>query len=579
VRAQGSDIGTTSGERVLNIRILPPWWKTVYAYIFYCIILLSIAVSIYKTVTRINRYKNELLIEKKINELKLQFFTNISHEIRTPLTMIIGPLEDLLSANGVDSRKKVQMEIMLKNARRMLNLINQLLDFRKVQNNRMILKIKEIDIVSFTKEIFDSFIPLAKHKGIVYSFDSAFTSFTIFADPTKLDTIIYNIISNGIKFTKTGKKVDVKIEESETGDSIDISVTDEGPGIPQKNLSDIFTRYTILSNQELAGTGIGLSLSWELARLHKGDILISSVVGKGSTFTIRMLKGMKHFPENPNIEFVNSESTGIKFVHSGDFNEYQYDENQYQYEYSSDKNIMLVVEDNNEILNYICQSLKSSFTCIGAKNGNEGLQLAKSMNPDIIDGMEMTRILKEDITTCHIPVIILTSKADMKDQIRGIESGAESYIVKPFNLEYLKTVALNLLNQRAKIISRFLENNPADPGAVKVNSKDELFLEKVLKYIRANYANSFAVDDLAEDCNVSRTVFYNKIKGLTGLSPLEFIRNIKLNIAAELLKQGYNVSEVAFRTGFSDVKYFSRLFKEQFGDLPSRYKSENPISL
>lgn len=588
VRAQGSDRSSTPGERVLNIRILPPWWKTIYAYIFYCIILLSIVVSIYKTVSRINRYKNELLIEKKINELKLQFFTNISHEIRTPLTLIIGPLEDMLSANGVDSLKKIQMEIMLKNARRMLNLTNQLLDFRKVQNNKMILKIKEIDIVSFTKEIFDSFIPLAKHKGIVYSFDSTFNSFSIFADPTKLDTIIYNIISNGIKFTKTGKKVDVKIEESESGDSIDISVTDEGPGIPQKNLSDIFTRYTILSNQELAGTGIGLSLSWELARLHKGDILISSMVGKGSTFTIRILKGKKHFQENTNLEFDSSEATGMKFVHSGDFNEYQHDEGQYQNKYSSDKNMMLVVEDNNEILNYICQSLKSSFTCIGAKNGNEGLQLAKSMNPDIIvtdimmpgmDGMEMTRILKEDISTCHIPVIILTSKADMKDQIKGIESGAESYIVKPFNLEYLKTVALNLLNQRTKIISRFLGSNNTDPGSVKVNTKDELFLEKVLQYIRTNYTTSFAVEDLAEECNVSRTVFYNKIKGLTGLSPLEFTRKIKLNIAAELLKQGYNVSEVAYRTGFSDVKYFSRLFKDQFGDLPSRYKSENPISL
>lgn len=298
---------------------------------------------------------------------------------------------------------------MLKNARRMLHLTNQLLDFRKVQNNKMILKIREIDIVSFTKEIFDSFVPLASHKGIIYSFESQYESFILFADPTKLDTIIYNIISNGIKFTKTGNP----------------------------------------------------------------DIIITDI-----------------------------------------------------------------------------------------------------MMPDM-DGMEMTRILKEDFSTSHIPVIMLTSKTDVKDQIAGIETGAEAYIVKPFNIEYLKTVAGNLINQRAKVLARFLGNKSLDSGSLKVNNKDAEILDKVVLYIEENYNIDFAIDDLAEYCNVSRTVFYNKIKGLTGLSPIEFTRKIKLKIAAELLKKGYNVSEAAYRTGFSDVKYFSRLFKEQFGFPPSRYKSEN----
>jgi signal transduction histidine kinase/ligand-binding sensor domain-containing protein/DNA-binding response OmpR family regulator len=577
------DRKSVSRERVLNIRIYPPWWKTLVAYIIYGLLIMLIIVIIYKTISRINRYKNELAIEKKVNELKLQFFTNISHEIRTPLTMIIGPLEDMLNDEEVTLVKRVQMEIMLKNAKRMLHLTNQLLDFRKVQNNRMVLKIKEIDIVNFTKEIFESFGPLVKHKGINYSFYSQHESFNIYADPNKLDTIIYNIISNAVKFTNTGKSVSVRIEISEVNNTVDISVTDEGPGIPQKNLSEIFTRYTILSNQELAGTGIGLSLSYELARLHGGDILISSEVSKGSTFTIRLLKGNDHYLNTDNYDTDVSDTSGTKFIHAGDIYNNIEDQNDFTRSYSTEKNIMLVVEDNHEILNYICQSLKLSFVCIGARNGNEGLHLAKSMNPDIIvtdikmpgmDGMEMTRQLKEDFLTSHIPVIMLTSKTDLKDQIAGIETGAEAYIVKPFSMEYLKTVAGNLINQRANVMARIAGRKINDSDLPRVNSKDEEFLKSLVTFITDNQSKDFSIDTLAEQCNVSRTVFYNKIKGLTGSSPIEFVRKIKLNIALQLLEKGFNVSEAAYKTGFSDVKYFSKLFKIQFGYSPSKHKQD-----
>jgi signal transduction histidine kinase/ligand-binding sensor domain-containing protein/DNA-binding response OmpR family regulator len=586
VKAAGSDGKSPSAERILNIRIMSPWWETYPAYTLYLLIVITIIISIYKTITRINRYKNELIIEKKVNELKLQFFTNISHEIRTPLTLIIGPIEDLLSEKDINPQKKIQLEIMLKNAKRMLRLTNQLLDFRKVQNNKMVLHIREIDLISFSREIFKSFEPLARHKGITYSFDTQFDSLKIFADPAKLDTIIYNILSNAIKFTKSGKKVTVKIDNSPDGSFVDISVTDEGPGIPQKNLSEIFTRYTILSNQDLAGTGIGLSLSYELARLHKGDILISSTVGKGSTFTIRLLKGVNQFLTDSGIENDNSPSAEQFFLHSADFYGNLETDEDFPGTELSDKDIMLIVEDNNEILNYICQSLKSSFTCIGAKNGNEGLQLARKMNPDIIvtdimmpgmDGMEMTKVLKQDLDTSHIPVIMLTAKTDMKDQIEGIETGAETYIVKPFNIEYLKTVATNLLNQRSKVLAWYLENKSVDRKTLNINSKDEEIIRKVVTYIEENYKTDFSIDDLSVFANVSRTVLYNKIKGLTGLSPIEFTRKIKLNIAADLLKKGYNVSEAAYNTGFTDPKYFSRLFKEQFGYTPSRYKSDTGI--
>jgi YesN/AraC family two-component response regulator len=249
----------------------------------------------------------------------------------------------------------------------------------------------------------------------------------------------------------------------------------------------------------------------------------------------------------------------------------------------ADRHVLLVVEDNNEILDYICQSLKSYFTTIGAKNGEEGLHLARTMNPDIIitdirmpgiDGMEMTRHLKEDFATSHIPVIMLTSKGDLKDQIEGIETGAEAYIVKPFNMEYLRTVAANLLNQRAKVLAWFLNNKTDDTKNLKVSSKDGEFLKKIINYVEEHYATDFQISILADHCNVSRTVFYNKIKGLTGFSPMEFIRRMKLDIASRLLDNGYNVSEAAYKTGFSDVKYFSKLFKTQFGHSPSRHRIE-----
>ena len=577
---------STSNERVLNINLLSPWWKTLPAFIVYVILITMIVVSIYNTITRISRYKNELVIEKKVNEYKLQFFTNISHEIRTPLTLIIGPLEDMLAESDVTIKKRLQMGIMLKSARRMLHLTNQLLDFRKVQNNKMLLKIRQIDIIAFTKDIYKSFVPLANHKGIFFSFDAKTELFLIFADPNKLDTVIYNIISNAIKFTNPGKRVSIIIEEEEKNNSIDISVIDEGPGIPQKNIADIFTRYTILSNQELAGTGIGLSLSYELVKLHKGNILVTSTVGKGSTFTIRLLKGNDHFMKSPYIEpdeSINTEQSTNQTAQIPDtFNEDKLTESD-----SSDKNMILIVEDNQEILNYISQSLKSFFICIGAKNGSEGQHLAKTLNPDVIitdimmpemDGMEMTRILKEDFNTSHIPVIMLTSKSDLKDQIEGIETGAEAYILKPFSMEYLKTVAANLISQRTNVIARFVDKKETKTELLKVNSKDEDFLMKLISFIEENLSKDSAMDSLAEYSNISRTVFYNKIKGLTGSSPIDFVRKIKLNSALQLLENGCNVSEAAFKTGFSDVKYFSRLFKVQFGYSPSKHRSDTQVS-
>jgi signal transduction histidine kinase/DNA-binding response OmpR family regulator len=581
VRSMERNGRSASVERLLSIWITPPWYKTLAAYTLFGAILVLIVISIFRIISRINSYKNALIIEKKVNDYKLQFFTNISHEIRTPLTLIIGPLEDILADKDITGRKKMQMEIMLKNARRMLRLTNQLLDFRKVQNNKMTLKIKKIDIVAFTREIFDSFLPLATHKGIECTFESEFDEHLIFADPNKLDIIIYNIISNALKFTCTGKKVSVKISKSESSESTDISITDEGPGIPQKNLADLFTRYTILNNSDLGGTGIGLALSRELAKLHGGNIMVESTVGKGSTFTIRLKEGSEHFKNQP--DFYPEEPDNEEFKHQNETIE-EFENEESLHPDTTDKNMVLVVEDNHEVLDYICQSLKSYFICIGARNGSEGLHLARTLNPDLIitdikmpvmDGIEMTGVLKEDFNTSHIPVIMLTSKSEMTDQIKGIKTGAEAYITKPFSMEYLKTVAANLINQREKLIARFLKEKPSENAPDKINSKDEEFVARFVSCVEDNCANPVSIDVLAGECNVSRTVLYNKIKGLTGLSPIDFLRKIRLNMAARYIEKGYNVSEAAFRTGFTDVRYFSRLFRQQFDHLPSHHQAKS----
>jgi signal transduction histidine kinase/ligand-binding sensor domain-containing protein/DNA-binding response OmpR family regulator len=570
----------------LSITILPPWYKTKWAFLLYSLAIVILIFIVFSTISKINQYRNELKIERRVNEMKLRFFTNISHEIRTPLTLIIGPIEDLLNKVSLDNSDKPKLEIIRRNGKRMLHLTNQLLDFRKVQNNKMNLKLGEFDIVNFTKNIHESFIPLANHKGINYKFSSTVDSFYVWADPSKLDMVIYNLISNALKFTDSGKEVALTIRESNTEYNLEIIVTDQGRGIAPENLSQLFERFTILSGEELAGTGIGLSLANELAKLHHAEIAVESVFGKGSTFTLKLREGKEHFSNDERIvwsdfsnnDFVNSETAEIPL------DQVQLDDEESDTPPISEKPFVLVVEDNHEIGNYICQTLSPEYLSCLADNGEVALNMLATQNPDLIisdvmmpvmDGMEMTRQIKDNFSTSHIPIILLTSKSDINDQISGLETGADAYITKPFNSEYLKAVAKNLIEQRKNIITKFRDNKTIDQATLKINSKDKEFLEKLVAFVEENISEDFTIEMLADKLFVSRTVFYNKVKGLTGLSPVEFVRQIKLKIAAHLLTQGYNVSEAALKVGFSDARYFSRQFKTLFGHLPSKHVEKN----
>ncbi len=566
--------------RELTIEILPPWWKTTLAYLAYAVFLFGIFFTVRFIISQIHKYRNDLLLEKKINELKLRFFTNISHEIRTPLTLILGPLEDILNENSISEDIKKQLILMRKNTKRMLQLINQLLDFRRIQNNKMSLKIQSIDLNEFTQNIFNSFIPLAKHNGITFKFIPFESKVSIWADIIKLDSIIYNLISNALKYTPKGKNVTVSVHIDPLGKYAKVNVKDEGPGIPNENISDIFTRYVILNNQNNMSSGIGLSLAFELAKMHAGNIDLKSEVGKGSSFCFSIpLDREKILKQNANTTI--EEQTEDFIQHHEEFgvliDKLKIPEN------IENAPAILLVEDNPQISNYIKDKLSSYFKCYTAENGLEGLKKAEMHNPDIIvtdimmpqmDGIEMTKKLKDNFSTCHIPVIMMTAKSDIQDQISGYETGAEAYITKPLNSNYLIAVINSLIKQRKLVIAKYRDNKTIDPKTLKVNTKDEEFMDELLNYVQTNYAQDLSIETVAEHCCVSRTVLYNKIKGLTGLSPLEFIRQIKLKIALELLQKGYSVSDAAFKIGYSDVKYFSKQFKMMFGYPPSQVKKD-----
>jgi DNA-binding response OmpR family regulator/two-component sensor histidine kinase len=469
----------------------------------------------------------------------------------------------------------------------MLRLTNQLLDFRKVQNNKMVLNIREVDLVDFVRDIYQSFQPLAQHKHINYQFQSDIDSCMVWIDPSKIDIVVYNLLSNALKFTEPGKHVWVSITTPENQNNILVTVRDEGRGIAESNLSDLFARYTILSNNDLSGTGIGLSLSYELAKLHGGDIKVESQLHSGSSFHFILQKGKEHFNANDQINIL--ENTILPSRNTIDEDELTDSETETTEDglVNADIDTILVVEDNHEILNYIVNSLQNQYTCIKADNGADAFKLAIMHQPSLIisdvmmpgmDGTELTRRLKNDFQTCHIPVVMLTARSSFDDQLTGIETGAEAYITKPFQNNHLKAVIQNLLTQRKNTISKITQAKPSPAQTkevnIQVNSKDQEFLNNLTTYIEENFEKDVLIDQLAEHCCLSRTVFYTKLKSLTGLSPVEFVRQFKLKIAVTLLEKGYNVSEVAFKIGFNDVKYFSRQFKSLYGYPPSQHAKE-----
>ncbi|AXT57197.1 response regulator [Aquimarina sp. MMG015] len=581
----------------LQIEILPPWWKTNWALISY-VLLLLFGIYLLNKLTQ-NRIKEKQLIkyerEKRIKEeelhnKKLQFFTNISHEFRTPLTLIINPLEDILKNEGLNLPNEVNEKhlIIHKNTDRLYRLINELMDYRKLELNKLSIKAIELDIINFVQDVVSYFVVEASNKKIDLNITHEVSELKVWVDIGMLEKIIFNLLSNAFKVTPEGGTITISIAIKEgekthqdaISESFEISVSDTGPGLKKEQLEKIFERFYQVDNLNKSyygGTGIGLEVVRSFVELHKGKVTVDSIVNQGTTFSVILPLGKKHFSED---EIVISDKTSDILVKTKFIGNVHNKNLENKIEEEQKTNRLLIVEDNTELRNYLKRELSNNYRVFDAKNGTEGLELAKKEVPDIIitdvimpemDGFEFCSNIKKNIKTSHIPILMLTAKTMADDRLKGIESGADVYLNKPFDMRVLKSYLTQMLTIRQIVFNKYF----SDVSDAQINenntSLDKEFIQKVLNHIYENLSDpNLSVESLSSELHLSRSQFYRKIKTLTGQTANQFLRNIRLQKAKQILESGStNVSEVCYKVGFSSPSYFTKCFKTQFGILPT----------
>jgi len=523
------------------------------------------------------------------DQAKLRFFTNISHEFRTPLTLIMGPTENLLKKNDFSNPKLVKDDLSLiyRNEKRLYRLINQLLEIRHVETGTLKLSVKKSDIVGFLKEIHALFNPLAERKHIDFRFYTELESILIYYDADKIEKILYNILSNAMKYAPEGGMVSLSIllvKKPEAQEMLNISVSDNGPGIPEEHLPHIFDRFYQASRSlpGISSSGIGLSLSRELAEKHYGEISVESETGKGTVFDVLL-------PLSADVYKREEHHSDPDYAYSLDFMKSMLEAieepiivNPETSDAEDDQFRILVVEDNTDMQQFLHRELSAFYGVMVAGNGRQAMVMAKEHPPDLVisdimmpemDGLNLCKHLKSDEFTSHIPVFLLTAKSETEYQISGLELGADDYIVKPFSIEILMLKIRNLLDNRKLAAEKFSEDANYIPRNIKISEIDQGFLEKFVKLVEDNIDNpELSGDWLAYELGMSKGNLYKKLKSLTGLTVNLYIRTIRLKIAARILKQGkYNISEVAYSVGFDNPKYFSTCFSDLFSMSPKEY--------
>lgn len=539
-----------------------------------------IALSIYAFyINRKMRQANRKLISlnaemKEVTAQKLQFFTNVSHEVRTPLTLILAPLDRLIVSLR-ESPYASDLRLIQKNANRLLRVINQILDFRKVEGKQEKLAVREIDLVPFVGEIKSYFDSMASVRVISYTFTSSIKQCTLWIDPDLLERVFFNLLSNAFKFTPEGGSV--RIELTEEGDRVFIQVIDTGSGIQPANLPHLFDRF--YTEDRSMGTGIGLHLVKEYIHMHGGEIRVESEPGQRTTFTVCLRKGKAHFEDSDLMETsVSHQAYEASRLDDSETKEIL----SKTYPYT-----ILITEDDDEVRCFLERELSLHFKIRTAANGKDALRVLEEeeislvvsdvMMPEM-NGFELCRTIKSQLPFSHIPVILLTALTDERQRIFGITGGADDYIQKPFHTDYVKIKIIHLLQERQKLRERLLEklrdNKLLLSEPEKVESIDDTFLRKFAEQIEAVYADpEYNVEKLSETLGLSRGHLHRKIKELTGTAPVEFLRTYRLNKATQLLRQNaYTVSEVAYRTGFSSPAYFSKCFKAVYGVTPTEYQ-------
>ncbi|GAA4271206.1 two-component regulator propeller domain-containing protein [Aquimarina gracilis] len=600
VKAANND-GVWSDESLnLKITILPPWWKTNWAMFSY-ILLFFLGIYLLNKVTK-ERIKEKQLIkyereqrlkEEELHKKKLQFFTNISHEFRTPLTLIINPLIDIIKSKTYNLPEEVKEKhfIIYKNTNRLSRLINELMDFRKLEINKLKVKAQEINIVDFVKEIVSYFSEEALNKKINLKVECDTENLIAWVDKSMIEKIIFNLLSNAFKVTPEKGEIEVRISTNafvevynETiQNSFEIQVRDTGPGLEKEQLSKIFERFYQVNNLNkwyYGGTGIGLEVVRSFVELHKGSVEVDSEINKGTVFKIVLPLGKSHFGTDEIFTDSENRDTVIKekLVLPSNTRKKIVDED-------SKKHRLLIVEDNTELRNYLEHELRDNYKIFTATNGNEGLKQAKKEMPDIIitdvimpemNGFDFCSKIKTDIQTSHIPLLMLTAKTMHEDRLIGIESGADAYMSKPFDLRVLKSRLAQLLSSRQVLFNKYFSAISDTEINENTTSLDKEFIEKVLKYINESLSDpDLSVEILASQLHLSRSQFYRKIKTLTGQTANQFLRNIRLQRAKQILEKGYdNISDVCYQVGFSSPSYFTKCFKNHFGVLPTEIESE-----
>ncbi len=563
-----------SSSATIQIIVKNPYWKTPLAYFIYCLL---IALSIYWALSsylRMNKRKLQKAQEEELNQMKFRFFTNISHEFRTPLTLIITPLESLIKEVG-DVNLKKKLQLIYRNSKELLYLVNQLLDFRRLEMQGEKLFLVKGNIVEFVHSVKSSFDNLAQEEKIFFEIEDKITEeLYINFDREKILKVLNNLLSNAFKFTHSGGMVQVVLDTYEAPDGIlyfRFSVKDTGVGIPRKELPHIFDRFYQVKNEEdKMGSGIGLHLVKEYVELHSGKIEVESEANKGSSFNV-------YLPIQSGFE--SGEVAKEDIIQDGQNIDVQSEKDlRANKEYT-----ILLVEDNKEFRYYMSELLSKKYNVLEAEDGEEGEWIATTKFPDLIisdvmmpkvDGLELCKRIKSNIQVSHIPVILLTARSTDESKLFGYESGADEYISKPFNLDILLLRIQKLINEEKARQKSFSQGINIDPGEVTITSVDEQFIGKVCAMIRKNMDNpEYSVEKLSADVGMERTVLYRKLNAIAGQTPSDFIRSIRLKHAAQLLNKGYQVGEVADMVGFNTPKYFTKYFKQAFGVTPSQYKA------
>jgi signal transduction histidine kinase/DNA-binding response OmpR family regulator len=537
---------------------------------------------------RRQKLKQQLELEREhaekleeIDQMKSRFFTNISHEFRTPLTLILGPAEKIISET-VDKNAGKQAGLIKRNANRLLDLINQLLDLSKIEAGKLKLEASLSNLSSFVKGITKSFDSLAEGKDIALKIHIEKQNIVAYFDKEKMQKIITNLLSNAFKFTMEGGEVEVKLFET-ARNSVMLSVRDTGVGISDKDLPKIFDRFyqsDSSSTRESGGTGIGLALTKELVDLHNGKISIDSKEGEWTEVTVELPLGKDHLKEDQIIKLEEGE-LAEKEISVMDYIPDTTDMDDSEI-IKIDKNIVLVVEDNYDVREFIRDSIKDEFSVVEAINGEQGLRKAEKYIPDLIvsdvmmpkmDGYEMLRRVKQDEKTSHIPVILLTAKSDRDSKLEGLGFGADDYLTKPFDTKELLARIINLIETRILLQQKFSGGSFVQKLKDKseLNPLDAKFMNKILDVIEVHLPEEeFSIEEISEEVGMSRAQIYRKLKAITGKSPSLFLRTFRLNKAKEMIQQKeFSISEISYKVGFASPTYFSRCFKEEFGYPPS----------